>query len=127
MEVKSQAKNIDEYIAAFPGHVQGVLQQVRLAIRKAAPGAEECISYSIPTFKLNGNLVHFAAFKNHVGFYPAPSGIRAFQKDLSRFEGAKGSVKFPIDQPMPLALISKITRFRVKENLEKSTGKPKKK
>jgi uncharacterized protein YdhG (YjbR/CyaY superfamily) len=127
METKNGIKNIDEYIATFPDNVQDLLQQVRQAIRKAAPEAEECINYAIPTFKLNGNLVHFAAFKNHIGFYPAPSGIRAFQKELSQFEGAKGSVQFPIDQPMPLALIGKITRFRVKENLEKSPTRKKKK
>ena len=127
METKTQAKSIDEYISGFPDDVQKKLEQVRQAIRKAAPKAEECISYAMPTFKLNGNLVHFAAYKHHIGFYPTPSGILAFQKELSRYQGAKGSVQFPVDEPMPLALIEKITRLRVKENLAKSPGKGKKK
>ncbi len=95
------------------------MKQVRETIRKAAPEAEETINYGLPTFKLNGNLVHFGAFKKHIGFYPAPSGITAFSEELSVYEGAKGSVKFPLDQPMPLKLIEKIVRFRVAENLEK--------
>jgi uncharacterized protein YdhG (YjbR/CyaY superfamily) len=119
----SQAANIDDYIAGFPKDVQQLLEEVRVAIRKAAPAAEETISYAIPTFKLNGNLVHFAAFKNHIGFYPAASGIQAFKKELSAYEGAKGSVQFPLDQPLPLALIGKIVKFRVGENLSKSKKK----
>ena len=116
---QSQARNIDEYIAGFPEDIQQLLEGMRETIRKAAPGAEETISYAIPTFKLNGNLVHFAAFRNHIGFYPAPRGIEAFKKELSAYKGAKGSVQFPIDQPLPLALISKIVKFRVGENLAK--------
>ena len=115
--MKSEVKTIDEYIATFPEDLQKTLRQVRDTIRKAAPGAEETISYAIPTFKLNGNLVHFAAFKNHIGFYPGPSGIEAFKKELSVYKGAKGSVKFPVGQPIPLALITRIVKFRVKENL----------
>ena len=114
---KNQSENIDAYISGFPKETQKILNEIRATIRKAAPEAEETISYAIPTFKLNGNLVHFAAFKNHIGFYPAPSGIEAFKKELSAYEGAKGSVQFPLDQPMPLSLISRIVKFRVKENL----------
>ena len=113
------AQTIDEYISGFPKDIQKILQEMRKTIRTAAPDAEETINYAIPTFKLNGNLVHFAAFKNHIGFYPAPSGIDAFKKELSAYEGAKGSVKFPLDQPMPLGLITRIVKFRVKENMEK--------
>lgn len=111
-----KAESIDQYIAAFPGEVQKLLQQMRDTIRKAAPKAEETINYAIPTFKLNGNLVHFAAFKKHIGFYPGPSGIQAFKKEFSAYEGAKGSVQFPFDQPLPLALVTKVVKFRVKEN-----------
>ncbi|MEI9912590.1 MAG: DUF1801 domain-containing protein [Bacteroidota bacterium] len=118
-----QEGSIDKYIAGFPKHIQELLQKLRATISKAAPGAEETINYAIPTFILKGNLVHFAAFKNHIGFYPAPSGIEAFKKELSVYEGAKGSIKFPIEQPLPLALITKIVKFRVKENLERSKQK----
>lgn len=110
------AKNIDEYIAAFPHEIQDQLQKLRETIRKAAPNAEEAMSYAIPTFRLNGNLVHFAAFKKHIGFYPGPSGIDAFRKELSTYDRAKGSVRFPIDKPLPLSLVSKVVKFRVKEN-----------
>lgn len=109
------AKSIDEYIDSFPREAQEILGQVRAAIRRAAPEATETIAYGIPTFVLNGNLVHFAAFKNHVGFYPTPSGIEAFRDELAAYRSAKGSVQFPIDRPMPLALIEKIVRFRAKE------------
>ena len=116
---------IDEYISSFPEDIQTLLQQIRVTIREAAPEAEEAIKYAMPTFVLNGNLVHFAAFKNHIGFYPVPSGIEAFKKELSVYKGAKGSVQFPLDQPMPLELITKIVKFRVSENMKK--GKTKKK
>lgn len=106
---------IDEYIDSFPEETQNLLEKVRATIRKAAPEAGEAINYGIPTFTLHGNLVHFAAFKNHIGFYPTPSGIEKFKKELSVYEGAKGSVKFPIDTPLPLGLISEIVKFRVKE------------
>jgi uncharacterized protein YdhG (YjbR/CyaY superfamily) len=116
--------NIDEYITSFPEEIQKLLKQVRATIKEAAPGAGETINYGIPTFTLSGNLVHFAAFKNHIGFYPTPSGIETFKKELSVYEGAKGSVKFPIDKPMPLELIGKIVKFRVKEKLaQKSKSK----
>ena len=116
-------RNIEEYIAGFPKHIQEILEKLRDTIRKAAPEAEETINYAIPTFTLKGNLVHFAAFKNHIGFYPAPSGIEAFKKELSIYEGAKGSIKFPIDKPLPLSLITKIVKFRVKENEARALAK----
>ncbi len=119
------AKNIDEFIAEYPDDVQKVLKKIRATIKKAAPNADETINYGIPTFTLNGNLVHFSAFKKHVGFYPTPSGIGKFKKELSKYEGAKGSVKFPLDQPIPYALIAKIVKFRVKENLEKAQTRKK--
>jgi len=121
------AKDIDEFIAGFPADVQKVLKKVRATIKKAAPKAEETINYGIPTFRLNGNLVHFSAFKNHIGFYPTPSGIEKFKKELSVYEGAKGSVKFPLDQPIPYELITKIVKFRVEENSKKAETKGKKK
>jgi uncharacterized protein YdhG (YjbR/CyaY superfamily) len=116
---KKQFKTIDEYIKTFPEDVQSILEKMRQTIRKAAPQAEEAISYQIPTFKLNGNLVYFAAFKNHIGFYPTSTGIEAFKKELSPYEGAKGSVQFPIEKPIPYDLVKKIVIFRRKENLEK--------
>ena len=112
--------NIDDYIASFPHETQLILEKLRLTIRKAAPDAKETINYGIPTFTLNGNLVHFAAFRNHVGFYPTSSGIEAFKKELSVYEGAKGSVKFPISELLPFDLVRKIVEFRVKECLEKA-------
>ena len=115
----SGVKSIDEYIEAFPGDVQLRLQQLRQTIRKAAPEAEETISYQIPTFKLRGFLVHFAAYKNHIGFYPTSSGVRAFRKELARYEGSTGTVRFPMNKPLPLSLVSRIVKFRVRENLGK--------
>ena len=115
--------NIDDYIAGFPKEIQGILEKVRKTIGSAAPGAQETISYQVPTFTLNGNLVHFAAFKNHIGFYPTPTGIAKFKKQLSAYEGAKGSVQFPLNQPIPYALITRIVKFRVKENLERAAPK----
>jgi uncharacterized protein YdhG (YjbR/CyaY superfamily) len=121
------SKNIDEYIAGFPPDVQAILQQVRMTIRAAAPDAEETISYQMPTFTLKGILVHFAGHKNHIGFYPTPSGIEKFKDELSAYKGAKGSVQFPLDKPIPLDLIAEIVRFRVRENLQKAEAKKKKK
>jgi len=118
---------IDEYIAGFPKDVQGILKKIRVTIRKAAPDAKETISYQIPTFTLKGNLVHFAAWKNHIGFYPTSSGIKKFKKELSAYDGAKGSVQFPFDKPIPFGLISRIVNFRVKENLKRAEAKGKKK
>lgn len=120
-------RNIDEYISFFPEPVRERLVRMRSVIKKAAPNAEEAISYAIPTFKLNGNLVHFAAFKNHLGFYPGPSGIEAFKKELAGYESSKGTIKFPLDKPIPVTLVGKIVKFRVKENLAKVKTKSKKK
>lgn len=111
----SPPKGIDEYIAGFPKDVREALRQVRATIAKAAPDAVEAIKYQIPTFVLNGNLVHFAAFKNHIGFYPTPSAIAAFEGELARYQSAKGSVQFPLHEPLPLDLIARIVEFRVKE------------
>ncbi|MFZ1289249.1 MAG: DUF1801 domain-containing protein [Melioribacteraceae bacterium] len=111
--------NIGEYIANFPEEVQLKLIQLRKTIAEAAPNAEEKISYQMPTFFLNGNLVHFAAYKNHIGFYPTPSGITAFEKELSNYKSSKGAIQFLIDKPIPAKLISKIVKFRVEENLRK--------
>jgi uncharacterized protein YdhG (YjbR/CyaY superfamily) len=116
-------KDIDEYIAGFPHDVQEILEKMRATIRRAAPGAEETISYQIPTFILKGNLVHFAAFKKHIGFYPTSTGIEKFKDQLSVYEGGKGSVKFPLDKPVPFSLISKIVRFRVKENVQRAEAR----
>ena len=118
--------SMDEYIATFPEGIQKILEELRRTIKAAAPQAEEKISYQMPTFFLKGNLVHFAAHKNHIGFYPTPSGIQAFERELSIYESAKGSVQFPLDQPMPLDLISKIVKFRVAENLKKAELKSRK-
>lgn len=110
-------KNIDEYIATFPADVQKILQKIRVAIRKAAPEAEEAISYQIPTFKLSGkNLIHFAGFKNHIGIYPAPRGVAEFDEELSKFDGGKGTVQFPLDEPIPYGLITRIVKFRIKKH-----------
>ena len=125
--MKKNITTINEYIADFPVPVQEIMEKLRATIRKAAPKAEETIGYGIPTFKLEGNLVHFGGFKNHVGFYPAPRGIEEFKKELSVYKGAKGSVQFPLDKPLPLGLITKIVKFRVKENLEKAKIKLKRK
>jgi uncharacterized protein YdhG (YjbR/CyaY superfamily) len=114
-----KAKTIDQYIAQFPRDIQERLVQMRATIHKAAPKAEEAICYGMPTFKLNGNLVHFAGHKNHIGFYPAPDGIEAFKKEISTYTWAKGSVQFPHDEKLPLALVTKIVKFRVKQNLDK--------
>ena len=109
-------KNTREYISTFPKDVQQVLNQLRETIMKAAPEAEEAFSYQIPTFKIRGkNLVHFAGHNKHIGFYPTPSGIEAFKKELSKYKGAKGSVQFPLDESIPYALVSSIVKFRVEE------------
>ena len=124
MENKKRAiASIDEYIAAFPAEIQKTLQELRATIRAAAPEAVEKISYQMPAFALKGNLVYFAAFKNHIGFYPTSSGMRAFTKELSKYETSKGAARFPLDKPLPLKLISRIVKFRVAENLKKAGGK----
>ncbi len=120
-------QTIDEYIAGFSADVQEVLQKIRKTIQEAAPDATEKISYQMPTFYLKGNLVHFAAFKEHIGFYPVPTGIEKFKKELSVYKQGKGSVQFPMDQPMPYELITKIVKFRVRENLAAAAAKAKNK
>lgn len=120
MSPQKKFKSIDEYIAHLPENVQDILEELREVISESAPEAEETINYGIPTFKLNGkNLVHFAAYKNHIGFYPAPSGIAEFRKELSQYKSSKGAVQFPIDKPIPFPLVKKIVIFRVEENLNK--------
>jgi uncharacterized protein YdhG (YjbR/CyaY superfamily) len=120
-ELKEQFKTIDEYIRTFPEEVQTELEEMRKTIQDVAPEATEAIRYQMPTFRLNGkNLVYFAAFKNHIGFYPIPSGIEAFKKELSPYKQGKGSVQFPLDKPVPYELVKKIVRFRVAENMKKS-------
>jgi uncharacterized protein YdhG (YjbR/CyaY superfamily) len=117
---KTRFNSIDEYIATFPEHIRKLLQEMRAVIKAAAPEAQEKISYQMPTFFLQGNLVHFAAFKNHIGFYPAPSGIEAFARDLSQYKSSKGAVQFPIDKPIPYELVERIVRYRVDENNKKA-------
>jgi uncharacterized protein YdhG (YjbR/CyaY superfamily) len=124
---KADFTTIDEYIAMFPEDVQKLLQQMRATIKAAAPDATEKISYQMPTFFLYGNLVHFAAFKSHIGFYPAPRGLEAFKDELSMYKGSKGTVQFPLDKPLPVKLITKIVQFRADENRKKAEEKAKKK
>jgi uncharacterized protein YdhG (YjbR/CyaY superfamily) len=121
---KGGFRSIDEYITTFPADIQVLLEAVRATIKAAAPEAEEKISYQMPTFFLKGNVVHFAAWKHHIGLYPAPSGAEAFKDELLAYDSAKGSIKFPIDQPLPLDLIGRIVQFRVAENLAKAAAKP---
>ena len=113
-------KTIDEYIATFPPNIQAILQQIRTAIHEAAPDAEETISYQMPAFKQNGVLVYFAAFKDHIGFFPTGSGVEAFKDKISSYKTGKGTLQFPLDKPIPLDLIKEIARFRVSENLKKN-------
>ena len=119
--IKPVAKNIDEYIATAPENVRATLERLRLTIKKAVPKAEEVISYQMPAFKYHGMLVYFAAFKNHIGFYPTSTGIKAFQKEFASYKWSKGAVQFPIDEPLPLGLITRIVKFRAKENVEKAS------
>jgi len=122
MDTKKPA-NIDEYIGAFPNDVQEILEKVRMTIQKAAPDAKEKISYSMPAFEQNGIVVYFAAFKNHIGLYALPTGHEAFKEEFLPYKSGKGSVQFPFDKPIPYDLITKIVKFRVKENLEKAKKK----
>lgn len=118
------ANEVDKYIAGFPVSTQLLLEKIRSTIKKAAPEAGEKIGYGIPTFTLYGsNLVHFAGYNNHIGFYPGASGIASFQKEFSAYKSAKGSVQFPISEPLPLALVTKIVQFRVKQNTERAIAK----
>jgi uncharacterized protein YdhG (YjbR/CyaY superfamily) len=120
---KVKPKTIDEYIAVFPKDVQEILEKIRGTVKKAAPEAQETIKYDMPTFTLNGNLVHFATFKNHIGFFPPVKGLEKYRAELSAYEGPKGSLKFPLDKPIPYELIGEIVSFRVQENLEKAAKK----
>ncbi|SES42222.1 iron chaperone [Psychrobacillus sp. OK032] len=124
---KKTYTSIDDYISTFPLDIQEILTTLRKVIQEAAPDAEEKISYQMPTFSLSGNLVHFAAYKNHIGFYPTSSGITAFKKELSTYKSSKGAVQFPIGKPLPYELISEIVKYRVSENIEKAAGKKKSK
>jgi uncharacterized protein YdhG (YjbR/CyaY superfamily) len=124
---RSKPGTIDEYIAAFPPEIQAILQKIRATIRKAAPEAEERIIYQIPTFALEGNLVHFAAFKNHIGFYPPVRADAKLAQELSVYAGEKGNLRFPLDQPIPYALITKIVKARIRENREQAEARRKKK
>ena len=126
-ENKITFDSIDEYIAAFSSEIQAILQALRQVIHEAAPEAKEKISYQMPTFELHGNLVHFAAYKHHIGFYPAPSGIEAFQEEVKPYHKSKGTLQFPINKPLPYDLISRIVKYRAAANLEKANSKRKKK
>ena len=126
-ENKNTPQSIDEYILKFPPEIQEILKMMRQVIKEAAPEAEEKISYQMPTFTLHGNLVHFAAFKNHIGFYPTPSGTDVFKKELAEYKVGKGSIQFPIEKPLPYELISRIVKFRVAENIKHAEEKVKKK
>jgi len=125
-KAEKQTETIDDYIASFPKHIQEILEEIRQAIREAAPDAEETISYQMPAFRLNGVLVYFAAFKNHIGFYPTSSGVAAFKAELSQYEVSKGTIRFPLGQPVPFNLIKKIVKYRVEENLDRKKAPPKK-
>lgn len=120
MSPRQKYENIDQYIQTFPPHIQTVLQQIRQIIHQAAPQAQEVISYQMPAFKLNGILVWFAAFKNHIGFFPTPDGIEAFKEKLSAYKTSKGTIQFPLDQPIPYELVKEIVMYRVKRQIVKS-------
>jgi uncharacterized protein YdhG (YjbR/CyaY superfamily) len=120
---KEDHRTVDEYIIRFPSNIQNILQKIRQLIKDLAPNAKETISYQIPTFKLNGNLVHFAAFRTHIGFYPTPSALEEFKKELSKYKLGKGTIQFPIDEPIPYDLIKKIVEFRINENLKRNNQK----
>lgn len=120
-------ETIDQYISQYPPEIQDILEKIRGVVKVAAPEATEKISYQMPTFVLHGNIVHFAAYKNHIGLYPAPSGIEAFKQQLSPYKGAKGSIRFPLDEPIPYELIGEIVKYRVAENIEKAANKKVKK
>lgn len=125
--MKTNFASIDEYIATFPEDIQEILQTIRVTIHAAAPDATEKISYQMPTFYLKGNVVHFAVFQNHIGFYPAPSGIEAFEAELAKYKTSKGAAQFPLNEPLPLDLIRQVVEYRVAENLKKAEQKSAKK
>jgi uncharacterized protein YdhG (YjbR/CyaY superfamily) len=120
MARRSTAGSIDEYVAGFPAEIQRVLEEMRSLIRASAPTATETIRYAIPTFDLNGHLVHFAGYRSHIGFYPTASGIEAFKEELASYKKGRGSVQFPLDRPLPADLISRIVEFRVREKTDRS-------
>ena len=124
--MRPKSGTIDQYIAGYPPRVQSILQRIRRVIRTVVPDAQEAIKYGIPTFVLKENLVHFAAFQNHIGFYPTSSGIRQFKPELAAYQGGRGSVQFPLDKPIPYNLIKKITQFRAKEARERISARKKK-
>lgn len=126
-EDKIANESIDHYISTFPPAVQAILSTLRKVIQESAPDAKEKISYQMPTYEFHGNLVHFAAFKHHIGFYPAPSGIIEFEEELKEYQRSKGAIRFPMDKPLPYELISRIVQYRVAQNLEKAKSKVKKK
>ncbi len=123
---KNIATDVDSYISGYPPTVQKMLKQLRAAVRKAAPKAEESISYMMPAYKLNGPLVYFGAYEKHIGFYPTGSGVAAFQKEIASYKSSKGAIQFPLDQPLPLELVEKIVKFKAKENMMKAEIKKKK-
>lgn len=122
---KAEPKDVEDYIAAFPQEIQEILQKIRMTIREAAPEAEETIKYQMPTFVLGSNLAHFAAFKNHIGFYPAPRGIEELEDEVAAYRGAKSSLRFPLDKPIPYDLIGRIVKLRAERSLEKAALKRK--
>ena len=126
ISTKNKFENIDEYISSFPKEIQTKLEQIRKAIKKAAPGAEEVSSYQIPAFKQNYVLVYFAAFKNHIGFFPTSNPLKVFSKELSKYETSKGTIRFPLNKKIPFELITRITKYRLKEDLAKQGKKNKK-
>ena len=123
MANRSTARSINEYIAAFPPATQKVLEELRALISAAAPDAAETISYAIPTFELNGHLVHFAGYERHIGFYPTGSGVEAFKEELKPYKSGKGSVQFPLGRPLPTGLIRRIVEFRVEENAGRASAR----
>jgi uncharacterized protein YdhG (YjbR/CyaY superfamily) len=123
--VTNKAQDINAYIAGFPDEVQKALRKIRATVKKAAPRAEEAIKYDMPAFTYKGNLVYFAAFKKHIGFYSVPTGNKAFEKEFSGYKTGKGSIQFPLDKPMPLGLITRVVKFRIRQNLEKAAAKKK--
>ncbi|MGZ3931389.1 MAG: iron chaperone [Bacteroidia bacterium] len=125
--MQAKAESVDAYIRTFPAATQKLLKQIRVTIKKAAPKAEELISYRMPAYKLNGMLVYFAGYEHHIGFYPTASGVQQFRKEIAAYKSSKGAVQFPLDKPLPLALITRIVKFRVAENLQKVKEKKNKK
>lgn len=124
--IATKFKTVEEYISSFPPKTVELLEELRKTIKQAAPGAKEVVSYNVPAFQFHGMLVYYAAFKGHIGFYPTPSGIAAFKKELAAYKGAKATIQFPLDRPLPLELVSRMVKFRVEENAAKAEAKKKK-